>query len=257
MEQQLTPLVLFALFTVLALSCVGGYMGIRIYRNALSGGGTAEKWVGLALMLVCGGGYIPIVIAQLLGQPEVRFLLTALGIGAAHVGVSCIFVFTRLVFRPDVAWLRFVVASGIAALNCVWPLGLVMINWPLRADPEQAIVAGLPFAIASNAFVGTGMAWSAIEAIRAWSVSRKRARIGLSDPLVANRMLLWGVFTGGSFITSLVGVVDGLLGFDPAQHPPSLALVSAISLASTVALWLAFLPPQAWIRRIRGASAAS
>jgi hypothetical protein len=256
LEQQLTPLVAFALITVLALSCVGGYMGVRIYRNALSGGGTAEKWVGLALMLVCGGGYIPIVIAQVVGDPVVRFLFTALGIGAAHVGVSCIFVFTRLVFRPDVPWLRFVVAGGIAALNCVWPLGLVMINWPLRADPEQAILSGLPFAIASNLFVGVGMAWSAVEAIRAWSVSRKRARIGLSDPLVANRMLLWGVFTGGSVVTATVSVVDGLLGFDPSQHPPSILLVSAISLCSTTALWLAFLPPQAWIRRIRGGASA-
>ena len=256
MEQQVTPLIAFALITVLALSCVGGYMGIRIYRNALSGGGTAEKWVGIALMLVCGGGYIPIVIAQLVGDPVVRFLFTAVGIGTAHVGVSCIFVFTRLVFRPDVPWLRFVVAGGIAALNCVWPLGLVMVNWPLRADPEQALIAGLPYGVASNAFICVGMAWSAIEAIRAWSLSRKRARVGLADPLVANRMLLWGVFTGSSVVTSLVSIVDGLLGFDPSQHPPSLLLVSVIALVSTAALWLAFLPPQAWIRRIRGAASA-
>jgi hypothetical protein len=253
---QPTALMLFALVTVLALSCVGGYMGFRIYRNAQQGGGTAELWVGRSLMLVCGAGYIPVVIAQVIPQPELQFLLIAIGIGSAHVGVACIFIFTRLVFRPDVPWLRWAVRALITMMMIVWPLGLLLVNWPLRASPEEAVIAGLPYAVASNVLVGIGMAWSAVEAIKQWSLSRKRARIGLADPLVANRMLLWGVFTGGSVVTSLVSAVDGLLGFDPGQHAPSIVVVSAIGIASTVALWLAFLPPQAWVRRIRGGASA-
>jgi hypothetical protein len=254
---QPNALVLFALVTVLALSCVGGFMGLRIFRNAQSGGGSAEKWVGIALMLVCGAGYVPVVIGQLVPHPEIRFVLIGAGIGAAHVGVSCIFVFTRLVFRPNVPWLRYAVWALIAGLMVVWPTGLVMVNWPLRASPEEAIIAGLPYGIASNILVGIGMAWSAVEAIRQWSLSTKRARVGLADPLVANRMLLWGLFTGGSFVTNVVSVVDGFLGMDPGQHGPSIAIVSALSLVSTASLWLAFLPPKAWIRRIRGGEASA
>jgi hypothetical protein len=255
--EQPTALMLFALASVLALSCVGGYMGFRIWRNAQRGGGSAEKWVGRSLMLVCGCGYIPVVLGQFVAQPELRFLLVGIGIGAAHVGVSCIFVFTRLVFRPNVPWLRLAVGTLIGAMMVVWPAGLVLVNWPLRAaPPEAAILAGLPFAFASNALVGIGMAWSALEAIRQWSVSRKRARVGLADPLVANRMLLWGVFTGGSFVVNVVNVVDAALGFDAGQHPPSIAVAAVLGIVSTAALWLAFLPPEAWIRRIRGAAAS-
>ena len=42
METQPTPLEWFALATVLALSCVGGSMGFRIFRNAMRAGGAVE-----------------------------------------------------------------------------------------------------------------------------------------------------------------------------------------------------------------------
>jgi hypothetical protein len=257
MEQQPTAVEYFALLTVLALSCVGGFMGFRIFRNAMGGGGTSEKWVGLSLLLVCLGGYVPVVIAQLVGSPEVRFLFVALGIGAAHAGVLCIFVFTRRVFRPDVPWLRVAVWIMVALMAAVWLSGLVYVNWPLRAAPREAIVAGFPWAIASNVLCGVGMAWSAAEAIRQWSLSRKRARVGLADPLVANRMLLWGVFTGASFLTCLMHGTMAANGVDPGDSGAAIALSGVLALASTVALWLAFLPPQAWIRRIRGGASAA
>lgn len=256
METQPTALEYFALLTVLALSCVGGTMGFRILRNALRAGGV-EKWVGYSLLLVCGGGYVPIVIAQLVGQAEVRFVLVAIGIGAAHAGVLCTFVFTQLVFRPGVAWLRAAVWVMGAAMAVVWLSGLVYVNWPLRASPREAMVAGFPWALASNVLCGIGMAWSAWEAIRQWSLSSKRARVGLADPLVANRMLLWGVFTGASVVTSVLHGAMVASGRDPSESGAVIAVSAVIALASTVSLWLAFLPPAAWIRRIRGASTAS
>jgi hypothetical protein len=256
METQPTALEYFALLTVLALSIVGGAMGFRILRNALRVGGV-EKWVGYSLLLVCGGGYVPIVVAQLVGQPEVRFALVAIGIGAAHAGVLCTFVFTRRVFRPDVPWLRAGVWAMAAAMALVWITGLVYVNWPLRDSPREAMVAGFPWALASNVLCGVGMAWSAWEAIRQWSLSSKRARIGLADPLVANRMLLWGVFTGASVVTSVLHGAMVASGRDPSESGAVIAVSGVLALASTVSLWLAFLPPEAWIRRIRGASAAS
>jgi hypothetical protein len=256
MESHPTAVEYFALATVAALSFVGGYMGLRILRNAMRGGGNAEKWVGRALLLVCFGGYIPLIVGQMVGQPEVRFVLVGLGIGAAHLGVCCIFVFTRLVFRPTVPWLRTAVWLMLAAMIAVWLSGLVMVNWPHRASPREGIVAGFPWAIASNALCGVGMAWSAIEAIRQWGLSRKRARVGLADPLVANRMLLWGVFTGASFVTNVVHGVLAAHGVDPGESGAAVAFSGVLALASSAALWLAFLPPEAWIRRIRGSAAS-
>ena len=101
------------------------------------------------------------------------------------------------------------------------------------------------------------MAWSAGEALREWGLASKRARIGLADPLVANRMLLWGVFTGASFLTTVLHGAMAASGRDPAESGAVIALTGVLALASTVSLWLAFLPPQAWIRRVRRASAAA
>lgn len=258
MDHQPTALEWFALATVLALSVVGGSMGFRIFRNAMRAGGAVEKWVGLSLLLVCGAGYVPVVIAQAVSQPDIRFLLVAFGIGGAHAGVACIFFFTRLVFRPTVPWLRAAVWTMALLMAVVWITGVAFVNWPLRnAPPREAIEAGFPWALASNALCGIGMAWSAWEAIRQWSLSRKRARVGLADPLVANRMLLWGLFTGASFVTNVAHGSMAAMGRDPGDSGAMIAFSGVLALVSTVALWLAFLPPEAWIRRIRGASAAS
>jgi hypothetical protein len=85
---------------------------------------------------------------------------------------------------------------------------------------------------------------------------RRRARMGLGDPIVANRLLLWGIGASGIAAVTLVHLVAQLLG--RYELPPSLVgVVSALLLGTAVAEWLAFFPPRAYRRRFgRRAEAA-
>ncbi len=81
---------------------------------------------------------------------------------------------------------------------------------------------------------------------------RRRIQIGLSDPLVANRLLLWGV---GSCCGT--GILIGYLPVImlPAEHlwtQLGLLNIGVLGAVATVAYGFAFFPPRGyadWVRR--------
>ena len=73
----------------------------------------------------------------------------------------------------------------------------------------------------------------------------RRMRIGMGDPLVANRLLVWGVGTGAIAAVAAIHLAGQLLGH--YELPASLiGVVSLLVLVTAVAEWLAFFPPRAW-----------
>jgi hypothetical protein len=98
-------------------------------------------------------------------------------------------------------------------------------------------------------------AWSCFEPLRYASLMRRRAKLGFGDPLVANRLLLWGVGTGGIAGVALLHLVAQLFGH--YELPPSLVgVVSSLVLVTAVAEWLAFFPPRAYRARFGTAERA-
>ena len=77
---------------------------------------------------------------------------------------------------------------------------------------------------------------------------RRRVRIGIGDPLVANRFLLWGIGTLATLLVALLYIGMQLRGH--YELPASLIGVSStLVLASAIAEWLAFLPPRSYRER--------
>jgi hypothetical protein len=94
--------------------------------------------------------------------------------------------------------------------------------------------------------------WGSLEAFRYWGRMRKRTRLGLADPAVTNRFLLWSIGAGSAGLGSAIGTgASFALGMPSLQIPWVLALSSAHGMVAAVAMWLAFLPPQAWLRFVR------
>jgi hypothetical protein len=89
-------------------------------------------------------------------------------------------------------------------------------------------------------------AWAAGESFREYTAARKRVRLGLADPLVANRLLLWGVGTGCVLVLwlhtawRLAGPAD-----DPTADYPWIAVLGCTCAATS---WLAFFPPALYRR---------
>jgi hypothetical protein len=82
--------------------------------------------------------------------------------------------------------------------------------------------------------------WASGEAAAYYAKLRRRQRIGLADPVVVNRILLWAVY-GGAFAASqlvwmaVVAWSESLTALDP--------VMVALSVGGQLALWLAFAPP--------------
>ena len=120
-----------------------------------------------------------------------------------------------------------------------------------RARPSALRVAERAILFVALRFVG--MAWSTFECFRYSAMLKRRAEIGLAQPMVAHRFSLWGIGAGAQ-----VAVLTFELGswFVTGNSLTSAALglhfTSALGLAGTVAIALAFFPPAAYERFIEG-----
>src|SRR5262249_39071894 len=141
---------------------------------------------------------------------------------------------------------------GFAALALWFALGIVG-SWVLHVGRESAGMGGWLGRWAPNLGFVAAYAWAAFEPLRYHALLRRRAAMGIGDPLVANRMLLWGVGRLASGCVAGVHLVAQLLG--AYELPESLVgVVSLLVLVTAAAEWLAFFPPRAYLRRF-GASA--
>jgi DNA-binding IclR family transcriptional regulator len=98
---------------------------------------------------------------------------------------------------------------------------------------------------------GVLTAWGAYEALRAWARLRRRERVGLADPVVCERVLLWGIASVASAIVGGTSTVAGFLGINFAATAFGAAVIAPLGLTAAGAMWLAFLPPAAYLGRVR------
>ena len=90
--------------------------------------------------------------------------------------------------------------------------------------------------------------------------ARRRLRVGLSDPHVCNRFLLWGgasLATATIFFLTSTAVRLALSPADGAVTPGVMMLVSLLTLVTATGQWLAFLPPARYTRWIESRAVAA
>ncbi len=192
--------------------------------------------IGLPLSLVARGGLAA-------SRPELAGQLLAVGFAFQNAACLALFVATWRIFRPDAGW-----AAGLS-----WAAGLAM----LASLVGQAATVGFRGGVDQGAFYQLGFvaralafAWGGFEAGHYALLLRRRIRLGLADPVVADRFRLWAlcclavVFGFASFAASRA------LGVEPATSPVVLSVTSVVGSVAGVALWLAFLPPRAYLRRV-------
>jgi hypothetical protein len=167
-------------------------------------------------------------------------------------GSVLIALFTARVFRPNERWARGLVWS-VAALGIVGVGGSVV----LRGDWEG-------FSLSNGWFwlewVGYTLpfCWAAVEAFNQYLQARRRVRIGVCEPSVCNRMLLWSLF-GALQFASCVLVLGQYAAYERENVFSSTwdLLYSAATISALVVMCMAFFPPQFYLRWINAGSAAS
>lgn len=225
-------------------------VGVRVLRRARRTRSMPERAIGVALLSAGVFGYTLIGGVPLLPwlSPTDLHLSVALGDLAVSIGCVALYLSTWRSFRPTQLWaagvfLAAALVLGVTSLATLWTASFTL---PYHERPWWH---ALGLACQSLAF-----AWTSAEAIGSSLALRRRARLGLASPVVANRILTWGIASGcACVLTSLYAVI----WYRQQSLVPSLQAISVLSVpgfAAAVAVWLAFYPPRFWLRWIaRGA----
>ena len=168
---------------------------------------------------------------------------------ACRAGVSasvlCLLLFTRVAFGPDERWAGALVAGlGLAMLAGFVGSGALGDWGGFRNDNAWIWL--------ENAAQLGAYLWACAEPASYYAKLRRRRRLGLADPVVVNRVLLWTLYGAAFAVYQLVWMVvvacfEDLTALDP--------LLVALSVGGQVALWLAFMPPLPYRRWLASASA--
>lgn len=240
----------FAVVTSLSSLALSVFVGARLVWVALRTRGAPE--IAMGTYQACVVGAIALYAAlrdrfraddpnALFGEVVFANLLIALGVVALAVGVWRI-------YRPSETWAR-----NLCVALSLWVLGACW--WTAMGDVLPTTVAATP---ANAFFVGGRSAiylWGGFEGIRYHRMLRRRAAIGLGDPVIAHQILLWGVFSLTMGLLAVSSLSAGwVLGPAYAQWTPGLFLTPAITLIASICLWLGFFPPAAYRRFVAARS---
>jgi hypothetical protein len=245
---------LLSLVCILLYVVVTTGVGVRMLLLARRTGGRPELLIGAGSVLVCGIGF-PTSVASGFGKPagEVSAAFWVVSELCTQAGIVAFYLFTQQVFRPGVRW-----AQALVAGMAVWlPVGLAGAAQALAAAaPEVGSVAAVHgWLLWCLAGYGGVFVWSALESLRQHGMARRRLALGLADPLVAHRFLLFALYSLAASVMLAANVVGVLLGHDISTSLVVLLPSGVLGVAAAAAMYLAFLPPGWYLARVRAAAA--
>ncbi|MEB2344642.1 MAG: hypothetical protein OZ948_07880 [Deltaproteobacteria bacterium] len=222
-------------------------LGLRLLGLARRSGKTPERWLGLAF--ACAGAGVGLLLLAALGglAPErARRLALAAQVGLSGA-VTFLIVFAWRAFRPG-SLAAGGLALGLAGANLAAGAAILATGAPVPAG-----ALGLLAVLARSA----ALSWLFVESARFARRMRRRVALGLAEPLVANRFLLWSIWTGALAAIPLFVLALRAAGALEAPAPgaplpaAARAALAVLGLGGAVALaagWLAFFPPSAYRR---------
>jgi hypothetical protein len=165
---------------------------------------------------------------------------------AINFGFACLLLFTLRVFRPRVLW-----ATCLVGL-CLMLLVVCTVAYIVEATGEnpraQMDMVGL--SLLNSAPVSVAYFWTTFESLSCYQRLRLQLRLGLTEGLVANRMLLWGLMTLAAGIAVIINA--GALFTGSFMSPLIVSVSSSLGVVHASCLFLAFHPPgwyRGWVER--------
>ncbi len=197
-----------------------------------------ELMIGLSFLLAGGfGGVASIAGAELAAsRPGVATPLLVFGTLLLHGGVACLTVFVGRVFRP-----------GRGGQLVMWTLCIALAVAALATAADA--FAGTRTWAAASVFLRIGIyGWATTESGMQWFAARRREALGLADPAVVNRYLLWTLGIGSVLLLWSHSAWQ-LFQAEPARGTSYVAIAVLGSMCAG-SLWLAFFPSDWWLRHL-------
>jgi hypothetical protein len=229
-------------------------VGVALLRLALRTRQSPEALMGAALLLIGPIGQ-PLTYASGTGRlvaGEVDLLLNVLSAAAVTVGLGCLFFFTARVFYRDSLGAHLASGLGSLVVAVSYAGAVVKTATALPTLHSETVMAGWALGIQAPLLICFGWpAWAA------WSQHlrmRKRLDLGLADPVVTNRFLLFATAMGAAFLMMIVTIGLGLMGVSGA-HIANRLIISIGSAVNATSMYLAFVPPARYTRWVANAGA--
>lgn len=230
----------------LATMLLGLVLGVRLLRLAARTRQAPELAMGLYCLLVTLGSALLWVAyggALESGSPAAVAIAAAstfsIGAGAFALAVG-----VARIFHPGERAAR--VAVGLVGLG-------LLASWIATVAPGRPVTLA-DATIANALFVGGRAAVylvGAAEALRHFGKLRRRAALGLADPVSTQQILLWGLAWLSVAAIALGSLAVGALAPGTIfEYPAAGLVVNALNLAAWGCTWFAFFPPAFYQRRV-------
>ena len=243
---------LFGLIGVVTYSAVGLVVGLRLLRLARRTGEWPERLIGGAFLAGSTFGYPTLVAADRLKTvaPDPGLILFFAGSTGLVAAAVCLLAFWQRVYQPDrlAARRTFLVGSAFLVV-CLF--GLVLTH------SAGAKVAANAWYLPGLAAQGTAYAINGWAGARYWRMLRRRLSLGLADPIVVNRMLLWSAAACAITLQYLYSTVRIVMTGESSVTGLGVALVSSLGLIAAGTMLLAFFPPRSYLLWLKRGSAAA
>jgi hypothetical protein len=232
-----------------AFVLVSWVLGVRLLALWLRTRQVPELACGLGLLLMGGVGYPLIALVQEAPlASRVKIALLAAQMLCHVVGATVFCVFTQRVFRPSESWAWLITGATFAAVMTgalvqIWSPGLLA-----YAEKGEGIwhwhgaASTLP------------LLWAGAESLRYHGLMRRRQQLGLADPLLTDRFRLWAVAMFAAALITIISITAESLGSSLAGTAFGGIVIGSLGSVSAGAIWLAFLPPAAYRRRLQRAA---
>lgn len=231
-----------------AISLALAALGIRLLRLARRSGGP-ERWLGVAFLAAGAAAFLlPVAALEALSPATARAIALAAQ-GGFSLAIASLVVFAWRVFRAD-SRIAMHAATALVAGNLFAGAAVIGAGLPV---PTGAL--GLAVILTRC----TALVWLFAESALYARQMRRRVRLGLADPVLADRFALWSIWTGALAFVPLFVLAMRAAGLLEAPAPgaplsPGIrAVLAAVALsggAAVAAGWLAFFPPHAYRRWI-------
>jgi hypothetical protein len=237
---------LMGLLGVVAFTLASGAVGVRLLLLARRTRQAPELAMGLAFVVSAAVGFPLLTAASVVGQAEsslalARTLMT-LGTFSTFCGYVGLGVGCWRIYRPSERWPLLAIALGTATV--------------LAASATVAFageIATRELAFWPGVCVGAlTFAWNALESFLLHGQLRRRLALGLADPEVVNRVLMWGVGSAAACAMTLHALVLRV-ALGPVIADGQRIVSSLLGMVAAVAIALAFFPPAAYRRRFAAA----
>jgi putative Ca2+/H+ antiporter (TMEM165/GDT1 family) len=222
--------------------------GIRLTRLSVRTGELPERLLA-ATFLLWSVSYLFWEFGRALGEESLATPLLTTGYFVTQAGNVTLALFLRAVFRSRERWARWLVAGLVLGMivgigGSAW-IGDWNATHPL-SNPWYWIDTVSVFAMAG---------WMTAEGFHHYYMARQRLRLGLCDPLVCNRYLIWGL-TGLTWVAidPIVAVNDIVYELTGTWLSALDATQSVLEVVGIVLIWFVFFPPRLYQRWIGDAA---